>query len=864
MKYLRFMGISLCMIAWGSALSQPNATDMDHDAGQEIPEQLMITISVDFNPVSFEAALDTISKKTDLKFNYNRNRIPLKQKVSLSMNQVPALTILDRLLQQTQTRLYVTDNGQLLILPLDSQKHKGSIKGKVIDQATQSPLPGANVILEGTRLGAASDSQGNFSLEHVPVGNYILRFRYMGYRSVNITDIIVKSNRITYVQAPMTPAVLLGKAVTINGGYFLKSQEQPVSSISFASEEIRRAPGSAGDVSRIIMGLPGLAKVSDTENTLIVRGGSPNENAFYLDNIEIPNINHFPVPGSTGGPIGLLNVDFIEDVHFMTGGFSSIYGDRLSSVMNLTFREGNRSEFDGQLNLDFAGAGGNVEGPLFKGKGSFLFSARRSYLDLIIKAIDSETATVPEYSDYQVKMVIDLNRQHRLSLLGIAGIDEIKMPKKAIEGTSLPVYGDAVMSETTIGMNLRSLWGKYGYSNTALSYTQMKQNVDYIEYKSDILLMDNIAREASVKFRNVNHIRWSDAHRFELGVENKILFTRYDNFINEYTDALGNPSPAVTVTENSRANLTGAFFNWTWKPSARLSLNTGLRTDYFDYNKKCTLSPRLSLRYQVNEKTFVNAATGLYHQNLPLVLLAQKSEFQSLDVPRAVHYILGVERLLTEDMRLTLEVYEKQYDRFPMDPAQPRLFVIDEASYMYDFYFSHSTLNNKGVAFARGVEMMVQKKLAKDFYGMISGAFFKTCYRDLQGQWRDRIFDNRMVFGVEGGYKPNNTWEFSLRWIYAGGIPYTPYNEVKSADLVRGVYDDSRINESRNPDYHSLNVRFDRRFHFSKSNLVFYLSVWNAYGRKNVSAHYWNEQKNRESISYQWGLLPIFGLEYEF
>jgi len=862
LKQLKLIGL-LYLLSCLMIFAQQDGSASDADPAVQNLPGLRQVVSVNLINVSFESAIDLISKKTGLAFNYNRNRIPLGQEVTVTADRVEVRKILDNLFTQTRTRLHITGDGQLLILPMENPDRKGAIKGKVIDKSTQAPLPGANIILVGTRRGVASDANGNFTIEAVPVGSYNLKFQYMGYEPLNKTDIIVKSNRITYVPSSMAPAVVLGDAVTVTGGFFSKSRDQ-ASSISFASEEIRRAPGSAGDVSRIIMGLPSIAKFSDTDNTLIVRGGSPNENGFYVDNIEIPNINHFPTPGSTGGPIGLLNVDFIQDVHFMTGGFSSVYGERLSSVMDLTFREGNRSEFDGQLNMDFAGFGGNAEGPLLNGKGSFLFSVRRSYLDLIINAIDSETSVVPEYSDYQGKMVFDLNDRHRLTLLGILGVDEIKMPKKAIEGTNTPVYGDAGMFEGTAGINLRTLWGKQGYSNTAVSFTHMVHEVDFIEYKSDILLMDNVSKESSVKIRNRNHLKLNNAHQFEFGLENKFFLTNYNNFINEYTDALGNPIPAATTTEDSRANLTGVFLNWAWKPWIRLSMNMGMRADYFDYNEKSTVSPRLSLQYRLNERTAFNIATGLFHQNLPLVLLAQKPEFKSLKVPRAMHYVLGFEHLLREDTRLTLEFYEKQYDRFPMDPTQPQLFVIDEANYMYDFYFNHSSLQDNGVGYARGIELMIQKKLAKDLYGMISGAYFKTRYKDLNGIWRDRIFDNRVVFNIEGGYKPNNTWEFSLRWIYAGGVPYTPFDKQKSKALVRAVYDETRIDEVRNPDYHSLNIRVDRRFHFSKSNLIVYLSVWNAYGRKNISSHYWNEQENREAVSYQWGLLPIFGLEYEF
>ncbi|MCK5033989.1 MAG: TonB-dependent receptor, partial [Calditrichia bacterium] len=217
----------------------------------------------------------------------------------------------------------------------------GTIKGRLVDDETQSPLIGANIIVTDFALGAATDHEGNFIINSVPVGAYSLQFSYIGYQQKIKTDIIVKPGRSVFIEESLNPLTLETDAIVVKAAYFSEDEDQPVSSTNFSAEEIRRAPGSAGDVSRIIMGLPSIAKVNDQSNSLIVRGGSPIENAFYVDNIEIPNINHFPTQGSSGGPIGLINVDFIKDVNFYSGGFSTAFGDKLSSIMELTFREGN-------------------------------------------------------------------------------------------------------------------------------------------------------------------------------------------------------------------------------------------------------------------------------------------------------------------------------------------------------------------------------------------------------------------------------------------------------------------------------------------------------------------------------------------
>ena len=739
---------------------------------------------------------------------------------------------------------------------------KGKIKGKVIDAETKTPLIGTNVLIVDTELGASTDSDGSFTILNVPIGSYTMQFSYIGYKTVSKTDIIVKSKRITFVEAELKISAIEMDQLVFTAGYFSQTEDQPTSAINFSSEEIRRAPGSAGDVSRIISGLPSIAKVNDQTNSLIVRGGSPVENAFFIDNIEIPNINHYPTQGSSGGPIGLLNVDFIKDVNFYTGGFSAAYGDKLSSIMDLTFREGNREEMDGQLDFNFAGFGAIGEGPISNGRGSWFFSARRSFLDLLVNAIG--TGVAPEYSDFQGKLVYDINPNNKIMVLGILGIDYIGFDKKQAEDDGNIIYGDSDAMESSVGINWRSLWSKNGYSNTSISHISTRHKLDYLETRTENELIKNNSTEQSIQLRNVNYYRFNESNRVEFGFDAKHIINEYKNFIAEYTDALGNTTPEYNIDDKITGQKYSAFTSYIWTPFRKLTATTGVRFDYFSYNENSHISPRFSFSYRITERTSINGSTGIFYQNLPLIILSQKEENKNLKEPVAYHYVLGINHLLSENTRLTLEVYNKEYDNFPLDPTQPPLFVLDELFYRYGFFFNHESLVDNGKAYSRGVELMLQKKLAKDFYGLISGSYFRTRYQGYDGVWKDRVFDNRYLFSVEGGYKPSNKWEFSLRWIYAGGAPYTPFDIVASESIKRAVFDQNKINESRYSAYHSLNIRFDRRFYFSRSNLIFYFSVWNAYNQKNVASYYWNEIENEKDTSYQWSFLPVFGLEFEF
>ena len=746
----------------------------------------------------------------------------------------------------------------------DSGVRTGIIKGQVVDRESKSPLSGADVLVVGAKLNDATDSTGNFMIPNVPVGNYTLRFSRAGYEALFKTDVIVKPRRITFVRAELAMITIEIEEITVTAGYFSQTKNQPTSAVNFSAEEIRRAPGSAGDVSRIISGLPSIAKTNDTVNSLMVRGGSPVENGFFLDNIEIPNINHFPTQGSSGGPIGMLNVDFIQDVNFYTGGFSAAYGDKLSSIMEMTLREGNRDELDGQLDLSIAGFGAVAEGPISAGRGSWMFSARRSFLDLIVEGIMEEDSAVPKYSDYQGKLVYDITPNNKIMMLGVLGVDGMNVTKENAEDVGNIVYGDADIVKNTFGVNWQSLWSQDGYSNTSISYTFTKYGFNQFETRTDMELLDNNSLEQAFRLRNTNYYRLNESNKVEFGVNAEHTITEYDNFFGVYTDALGDATPEFSMDDTTSADKLGIYASYIWKPFNRLTTTLGVRTDYSSYNDDIHISPRFSVSYSLTDRTSISGSTGVFHQDLPLVILLQNEENKELKTPVAYHYVLGLNHLLTQNTQLTLEVYHKEYDNFPLDPTTPPLFVLDELVYRYGFFFNHEKLVDSGRAQSRGVELMIQKKLAEDFYGLISGSYSRVRYEDYDGVWRDRVFDNRYNFSVGGGYKPNNVWEFSMRWIYAGGPPYTPFDTVASQAINRGVLDQNSINAERYPDYHSLNVRLDRRFHFSHSNLILYLSVWNTYNQKNISSYYWDETENKLDTSYQWGLIPVFGLEYEF
>ncbi|HKJ92371.1 MAG TPA: TonB-dependent receptor, partial [Longimicrobiales bacterium] len=739
----------------------------------------------------------------------------------------------------------------------------GVISGRVVDVDSRAPLAGVSVRVSGTDLGAWTDSAGAFRIGAVPVGSRSVEYRLLGYGPLVQADVVVRTGRPAVLEAELRVRAIELEAVVVKPSYFPVPDAEPVSAVSFSAEEVRRAPGSAGDVSRILMSLPSVAKVNDQSNGLVVRGGSPAENIFLVDGIEVPNINHFPTQGASSGPIGILNADLIRDVKLYAGAFDATFGDRLSSVMDIRLRDGDRDRLHGQADVGFAGFGGVLEGPL-SGGGSWLVAVRRSYVDLLVRAFDVGATVAPRYGDYVGKASYDVGGGHRLSFLAVWADDHMHADLAQARANAMTYFGDQDIVEGTTGASWSALWSERAHSTTTLAWTTTRYDEAFRETGSGLALLRNRSREGALRLRNVNRLELARAVSLELGLDGVAVWASYDNVYAAHVGPLGEPEPERVVASDPRGLKAGVFASLSVRPWPALAATLGLRADGYTVTGNTTWSPRASASYRLGAATWLSAGAGVFRQSLPLVLLAQGPATRALADPQAVHYVVGLSHLLAADTRLTVEAYRKDYGKLPLDPSQPALFPLDELYYDYGFFTVHDSLMAAGRASSVGLEATVQKKLARDVYGLASVGYSSVRYRGADGAWRDRVYDNRVVASVEGGYKPGTAWELSARWIYAGGPPYTPMDLAASRAVRRAVLDASQVNAARYPAYHSLNVRVDRRFYFGHSDLVAYLSVWNAYDRRNVAAYYWNVDEGRAAPIYQWGMLPVFGVEYAF
>ena len=489
-----------------------------------------------------------------------------------------------------------------------------------------------------------------------------------------------------------------------------------------------------------------------------------------------------------------------------------------------------------------------------------MVSASKSYLDLIVGAIG--TGVAPNYGDLQGKLTFTFDDRHSVRLLGIGGKSTIDFDKQtSIDGERQ--YGKNNNSQGTIGARWNALWSTGHYSTTTLSYSGASYDNDFLKVSTDQPYLTSSNADRNIVLRSVHFLQLSKPLRLETGLEGKAELGRFDTFFASDTNRLGAVEPDRLV-DRKISSFTGSLF-MTMVASLVGPLDSERRGPGGPF-RPGRLDDRFTSAGRVvraaSDLTF-HLRGGLFTQQVPLIVLAGKAQFEDLPVMRAYHVSIGADYMLRPDTKLTVEAYAKEYRNLPLDSGDPTLSVVDDGLFNQRFTV-YDNLSGTGRAYTRGIEFILQRKMSDGIYGLVSGSYSRSRYSDLFGVWRDRVYDNRWIFSVIGGYKPDQEWEFSIRWTYAGGGPYTPFDEQASTAANIGIIDQGRINAERYPDYHALNLRVDRKFYFSRHMLDIYLSVWNAYNHKNVAGYFWNSTDNRQDTQYQWSILPVVGVEYEF
>lgn len=765
----------------------------------------------------------------------------------------------------------------LLLSPLALfAQNTGTIQGSVVDRKTQEPLIGVTVAIEGTTFGVQTDIEGKYTLENIPTGSYNLQATSIGYEPLSKFNVVLTSGNASIINFEMeeSSTQLEAVTVTVNRSISVAQTETPNSIQKLSVEEIKNNPGGNFDISRVISVLPGVGgtagSVGGFRNDLVIRGGGPNENVYYLDGIEIPVINHFATQGSAGGPTGILNVSFIEDATLSSSSFNARYDNALSSVLQFKQRDGNSERLSGNVRLSSTELATTFEGPINE-KTTFLVSARRSYLQLLFSLIDLPIR--PSYWDFQYKVSHKIDKKNTLNFIGVGAIDDFffGVPKESSAEKEYILRSNPLINQWnyTTGVTWKRLLDN-GYMNLALSRNMFDNQLDRFE---DARNGDETARLFYSKSQEIENKLRLDVNKFadkwEYSYGGVLQYVKYNNdffnILRREVRASGGEliQPEVRLDFNTAINFVkyGAFGQIARKlANDRLNLSLGIRTDMNTFtddgnNPLNTLSPRLAASYQLSKKWRVNASAGRYYKLPIYTVLGFQQEGQLVNKDneyiRSDHLVAGLEFIPAPQTRFTLEAFNKKYSNYPISSFTG----ISLANLGGDFgAIGNENVVSIGEGRSYGLEFFFQQKLSKNIFGVFSYTLFKSEFSGLDGQFVSSAWDTRHIISTQLGRKFKKGWEMGLKWLYQGGAPVTPFDLEASQRnygvLGIGTLDYSRLNSERLPSFSRFDFRLDKKWNYKKWTLDVYMDVQNAFVQSNPAFPQYTFQRNDSNTGF--------------
>lgn len=729
----------------------------------------------------------------------------------------------------------------VFLIILTKQLFGQAVEGKVVNDKDEE-LIGASIYILESQEGTTTNLKGRFNLINLERGNYTLLTSFIGFNQD--TTIVFIDESDVFLTINMIPKTNSIEEVVVRADKIV--ERTSISNVSFSKKDLRTSQGLIEDPLRTLASLPGIGRGGDlfSPSALYVRGGDPNENLFLLDNNKI----YFPY--YFGGQKSIFNTDVTESIELLTGGFSAMYGNHMSSVLNVTTRDGNMECLSGMVSFGFYNASGIIEGPIKKGKTSGLLAVRRTYLDLFLK----ETAEfpVPTFGDITFKLSHIINENHKLSLSGISSDESLDfLVKNPTPG--LPNRLKTAGNNHFQSLQLQSRFGKKIYNKLSLTNALSKSKADI----GTNLFLDIDGWQSGL--RNDVSIRLSDKSKIRTGVE-----WQYGQFQFDGTFPLDpsqtDPNDTTIVLQEVNVDETGegqrsAYILYDGIILKGLGINGGLRWDYNPDNKLSDFSPRLAINYQLLEKSKLRFASGIYNQ------FPGDGVPKSITSEQAIHYIFGIEHQFSQNIYGWIEAYYKDYNN---------LIINDR-----ELNFS-----NEGVGSARGIEVFIRKEKGI-LNGWVSYALSNSRRTvPLSKEVKDFGFDQRHIFNFVGQYHIKK-WEEKEKWYlpvlvhtnfrYADGTPYTPIESAIQTGQGWVPIQGDLLSE-RNMDYVNVNLRVEWNFKVGKKGLlkgVSFTEAWNLFGRKNVlgrNYQYGLEYPNNVNVNeyYSTPFLMAGGFRIEF
>jgi len=756
--------------------------------------------------------------------------------------------------------------------PFAQEAGRGTIEGRIFNANNNEPVPFASIVIWGTTIGSVSDIDGKFLFTGIKPGYLELRVSSVGFGSYVSEQILASNSSKVFIDIPLSEATIAIEEITIKASPFRKTEEAPLSLQRIGIEEIEKNPGGNRDISKVLQSLPGVASTVSFRNDLIVRGGGGNENRFYLDGVEIPNLNHFATQGASGGPTGILNVDLIRSVDFYSGAFPADRGNALSSVLEFSQIDGNKEKlkFKGSIGAtDLALA---IDGPLTENT-TYTLSLRRSYLQYLFSVIG--LPFLPTYNDMQFKVKNRINEKNEITFMGLGSFDVMTLNLKANETEDQRAILRALPANDQWSYTIGAVYKHFsekGYDTWVISRSQLNNGAYkyYNNIEQDSLkTFDYRSNEIQNRLRYEHNSRYGNGLKVNYGGGLEHAFYDNQTFSQIFRD--GQPG---TINYSSELNiLSWSVFGQVSKDllKKRLNLSFGLRMDANNYSSKMNnllkqASPRFSASYILTPGWSLNFNTGRYYQQAPYTTMGFRNNQgelvnrdNGLKYISADHVVAGFEFLPDEKSKLSLEGFHKWYHDYPVS-VQDRVSIASKGGDFGTFGDEEVISLAKGRAY--GAEILYRNRDLMGFNIILSFTLVRSESEEISqaldplGSYIPSAWDNRYLLNLTTSRKFKANWQAGFKYRFAGGTPYTPWDfalsEQRPAWDVRGsgYLDYAQFNSQRVNGFHQLDIRIDKEWYFDRWRLNLYFDVQNALNFKadSPASLYQNEDADGKPV----------------
>lgn len=763
-----------------------------------------------------------------------------------------------------------------------AQTLRQTVRGRIIDEDSMTPLPGATVRVIGTEShGATTDPDGNFRIEGVPVGRISLSVTYIGYEEELLPNILLTSGKETVLDLTLKESLIAMEAIEISSDMDKSaiSNEMAITSArGFTVEETKRYAGSFNDPARMVSAFAGVDTDPSGDNSIIVRGNSPKGIQWRLEGIDIPNPNHFSEEGATGGPINALNSQMLSNSEFYTGAFAPEFGNALSGVFDMKLRKGNNEKREYSFSLGALGTEATIEGPFTKGgRASYLVNYRYSTLTLLNNLGLVDFDGIPKYQDVSFKVFAPTKSLGTFSIFGLGGKSKIREEEFDDENDQVLLgRGDFDANMGVVGIT--QYWSLTEKTFLQNSFSVSQNGSGYEGYEPDaeeqlFNVEDMQLKKNSMKAASTLHHKFSARHTVQAG----IVYThhKFEFYDREFQSVSG--EYILESDKRGEADQYQGFVSWKFRPWQNVSLVSGLHAQKVSLNDEISFEPRASVRWQFHPLQAITAGFGLhakmeslpnYYSIVPDANGEMSMPNQDLGFAKARHYVVGYENKLTPNLFLKVEGYYQQLFNIPVenDPASS-YSLINQAE-----GFTDRALVNAGSGKNLGVEVTLERYFANDYYFLFTTSLYDSRYTALDGIERNTQFNGRFVgnllFGKEFklNTKPNRNkvLGFSAKVSSLGPRRFTPINETESVAQDRTVLYEDRAFSEKGDNVFIANLAITYRIDKGRIGQELKLDLQNATNNAGMIGRYYDTTQGKIKEINQLSLLPVLIYTVQF